>query len=866
MLNHTILALLLAYQLSFAQLALSDLLPRELPSQTHSFNTSNNSLILNQKHQIAPIAPSTIQKREFAKNDLVLDLNSENFDQVTKDKNFIIKFYSPSCFACVRLEPIWIEAINEYAVKTTQASENKISFAAVDCIKNKQLCSGKNISAWPTLWAAYNGKQLAARIGAGKIDTILEFFEEAKTEFIKNSEKSLNVPKLQSDLTTTPPKIPDTNPTYTVLTNSNYSNKVKTGLWFIKFYSPTCGACVRIAPIWNNVVKNFSARFNASGMRFAEINCPENREACSKANIAGYPSLNFYSNGKLVEESHDFSESDLSKFAENMIAKYSSSQKNKVINPNSPKNKKLSQGKSPLILDIIDTEPQSPLADSNDDSHSSEDKKNGSDYASSENSEIIEYESNKNIYQDQSFINSEDLNIHGNLISLKANNFKKIIKNTISLIFFYKPGCNECPEILSELHKVSKSFQNQANICSVDCSKESSICKEFKITSTPKIKLVFNDMNFDYNLLETNEPNISDFLVQNRATATSINNIIRKTDLFDTVIDQYNFSLKKNHFYYLYVDSSVFENAEKNYILNRFNPKSILQRLKLASVASFSSRRFFVVKDPKLGLEIGAKVLGKKNLSENDLKTPILVMYNNNEFTKYSGDIKNIKEITKWFYDNNKMLYKIKAKELENENSQKLLTEYDYLVLGVTKSDSDTKTQDLKTALVEANADFKLYFSNDLAFSDKHIEFAYIDGLKYQEYVRRIFEISQDSLPLFVILEPKLDNYYTITNKYKQSSASKITKTDILYAIQSAVIKDNSKKSMFLEKHNTAGALKNSAKLASRIGNKVKLSVRDPTIKIVLILFAFTALIYFIWICYKRKSQHGSYLPVHKSQ
>ncbi|EPY49302.1 ER associated protein disulfide isomerase Pdi2 [Schizosaccharomyces cryophilus OY26] len=84
------------------------------------------------------------------------------------------------------------------------------------------------------------------------------------------------------------------------LTDENYQTEVKNGQWFIKFYSPTCPACKRIAPMWDGMAKKIEEKANQVNIHIGEVNCKKYLNLCK--DVKDFPTLRFYVNGENKDE------------------------------------------------------------------------------------------------------------------------------------------------------------------------------------------------------------------------------------------------------------------------------------------------------------------------------------------------------------------------------------------------------------------------------------------------------------------------------------------------------------------------------------------------------------------------------------
>jgi len=82
-----------------------------------------------------------------------------------------------------------------------------------------------------------------------------------------------------------------------VLTQANFDEKTKEGLWLIKFFAPWCGHCKRLAPTWIELAEKAEGKFHV-----AEVDCTVEKDLATRFNIRGFPTIKFIANGGEAEE------------------------------------------------------------------------------------------------------------------------------------------------------------------------------------------------------------------------------------------------------------------------------------------------------------------------------------------------------------------------------------------------------------------------------------------------------------------------------------------------------------------------------------------------------------------------------------
>ncbi|HXN05799.1 MAG TPA: thioredoxin [Nitrospiria bacterium] len=69
------------------------------------------------------------------------------------------------------------------------------------------------------------------------------------------------------------------------------------GLVMVDFWAPWCGPCRMIAPIVDELAKDYSGR-----LKVMKLNTDENPDVAGKYQIMGIPSILFFNDGKAVEK------------------------------------------------------------------------------------------------------------------------------------------------------------------------------------------------------------------------------------------------------------------------------------------------------------------------------------------------------------------------------------------------------------------------------------------------------------------------------------------------------------------------------------------------------------------------------------
>lgn len=78
------------------------------------------------------------------------------------------------------------------------------------------------------------------------------------------------------------------------LTLDNFDKITSEKLLFVEFYSPYCGHCKMLAPIWEQTYVEFVEDMEKLNIQMRQVNCAENGNLCEREDISFYPNLLLY--------------------------------------------------------------------------------------------------------------------------------------------------------------------------------------------------------------------------------------------------------------------------------------------------------------------------------------------------------------------------------------------------------------------------------------------------------------------------------------------------------------------------------------------------------------------------------------------
>lgn len=232
-------------------------------------------------------------------------LTAATFAKTVEAGDTFIKFYAPWCGHCIKLAPAWDELAKVFE------KDEQVKIAKIDCTEHQSICQEHNVRGYPTLEYFRSGRKLETYKGARALNDLKDWVNEQKVGAGSATTEDGKVPDAKEEKPSAVLK----------LEKSNFDEKIKEGVVFVKFFAPWCGHCKRLAPTWEQLAEEFQARDDVT---IAHVDCTAdnnvNRELCDGQGVNGFPTLLIYKNGVKVDEYNGNRElADLQTFVQKIV-------------------------------------------------------------------------------------------------------------------------------------------------------------------------------------------------------------------------------------------------------------------------------------------------------------------------------------------------------------------------------------------------------------------------------------------------------------------------------------------------------------------------------------------------------------------
>merc|ERR1712168_418578 len=216
-------------------------------------------------------------------------------DAVAKGPHFVM-FFAPWCGHCKRLAPVWDELAEDYL-----EDEKDVVIAKVDCTEEIALCSGQDVTGYPTLKFFKDGPESGVKHRGKRDQKSLErFIDEQMGRAPTEEEEEVPEPKAPEAEMAAEPEAPVVEDGLYILNPKAFKNHVAKGDTFVKFYAPWCGHCKKLAPTWADLAKKVDKDADLK-VTVAKVDCTKAQDLCQAQEVRGYPTLAYFRKGEKVE-------------------------------------------------------------------------------------------------------------------------------------------------------------------------------------------------------------------------------------------------------------------------------------------------------------------------------------------------------------------------------------------------------------------------------------------------------------------------------------------------------------------------------------------------------------------------------------
>ncbi|KAF9782145.1 thioredoxin-domain-containing protein [Thelephora terrestris] len=223
-------------------------------------------------------APAQVDSEERPPNGV--DLDPDNFLEVTSVGTWFVEFFSPYCGHCRQFEPTWKELVTE----VYKMPNSPLSMGRMNCAVHGDKCGDLGVNGWPQLNVYKNGEFVDTFRKARELNLLKEYLEK-HIDADTDTETHEPPPPTQK----APTRVPNPDGKVLKLDGRSFPNEIKNGGGFVKFFAPWCGHCKKLAPTWAQLAEQMKNQ-----LTIAEVNCEEHGALCRAEDVQGYPMLYYY--------------------------------------------------------------------------------------------------------------------------------------------------------------------------------------------------------------------------------------------------------------------------------------------------------------------------------------------------------------------------------------------------------------------------------------------------------------------------------------------------------------------------------------------------------------------------------------------
>ncbi|EGG06426.1 uncharacterized protein MELLADRAFT_86629 [Melampsora larici-populina 98AG31] len=299
---------------------------------------------------------------------------------------------------------------------------------------------------------------------------------------ITNLTLSLSCLYLSFDLTRAAPSPQDMHAGIQ-LSESNFDESIKNGIWLIEHYSPFCVHCKHFAPTWIELceaVKPFETR----GLHMAQVDCIAQGDLCVKNKVEFYPQMKLYSDGVFLETYEGSKKvEELKAYLDKQSNQYLSN-KTSTNEPSTPKSTTASPTKP--IVEV--PQPQASTEDQISTAH---------DDHQLPKEPIKTTQPEPQIPEDVKALPNQD----GKLISLTPQTWESHTSTGPIFIKYYAPWCGHCQKLAPTWADLARLLIHHVNVAEFNCDEKGdfkALCRKEGVPGFPTLFFYQDGIKVEY--------------------------------------------------------------------------------------------------------------------------------------------------------------------------------------------------------------------------------------------------------------------------------------------------------------------------------------------------------------------------------
>lgn len=263
-----------------------------------------------------PVPPedsrSIKEEEQDAESDVIVlkDSNFEDEVQMGFKETWFIEFYAVWCGHCKQLKPVWELLATDL--------KGKVKVAKMEANQNLETSKRFAVNAFPTIVVVHQGNYY--EYSGARMLADLKAFANGGFKNVTAAPLTFAVKGLGQELH--------------ILDDSTFEHDTQvatgatTGDWFVMFGSEYCKACLLLKPTWAYIAKELQGTVNV-----AIIEAPTSPETSTRFGINAYPTMLFFSHGKVYRYNGTRTVSSLVSFARKESEEFSTALPFKVQPP-----------------------------------------------------------------------------------------------------------------------------------------------------------------------------------------------------------------------------------------------------------------------------------------------------------------------------------------------------------------------------------------------------------------------------------------------------------------------------------------------------------------------------------------------------